>query len=121
MRLFAALLASATCAACATVTVGTITVPGQAAHLAADPRFNAGLPVTVSLRKIDEIEVGTFYSRALLAPGDHRLLVDCSVQETQSTTRFELDLAAAPGAHYRLIAKLAPGNRNCEDVQVEVR
>lgn len=116
-----AILAGALCASCASVTVGEITPAAPAAYLSADPRFNAGLPVTVALRKIDEIELSPFHSRARLAPGPHRLLVDCSVAGTQSTARFVINLDAVPGAHYRLAADLAPGNRRCAEVRVETR
>jgi len=109
------------CAGCASVDVGEITATAPAAYLSADPRFNAGLPVTVALRKIDSIEVGPFYSRARLAPGDHRVLVDCNVVASQSTVRFELDINAVPGKHYRLVADLAPGNQHCDVVRVESR
>lgn len=89
------------------------------AYLSADPRINAGLPVVVALRKIDEIEVDPLHSRAALAPGDHHLIIDCTVAQTQSTTRFLIDLDAESGAHYRLVADLEPGNRACKDVRIE--
>ncbi len=121
MRIMPALLCLVFCAACASVDVGEITATAPAAYLSGDPRFNAGLPVTVALRKIDDIEIGPFYSRARLAPGDHRVLVDCNVVASQSTTRFELDINAVPGQHYRLVADLAPGNQHCDVVRVDTR
>ena len=123
MRVLAvgAVLWLALCAGCASVDVGEITASAPAAYLTADPRFNAGLPVTVALRKIDSVEVGPFYSRARLSPGDHRVLVDCNVVASQSTVRFELDINAVPGTHYHLVADLAPGNQHCDQIRVETR
>lgn len=107
------------CTSCASVKVGEIGPTSPAAYLSADPRFNAGLPVTVALRKVDSVELSPFYSRAELAPGPHRLLVDCNVVSSQSTVRFAIDLDAVPGEHYRLVADMAPGNQHCADVHVE--
>ena len=120
MRVPASLFVMVLSAGCATVDVGELgPSSAPAARLTADPRFNAGLPVTVALRKIDDIEVGPFYSHARLSAGPHRVLVDCSVIAAQSTTRFELKLDAEPGARYRLVAELEPGNRSCREVRVE--
>lgn len=106
---------------CATVNVGQPAAGEARAKLIGDPSFNAGLPVTVVIRKIDDVELGPFESRAALAPGPHHVIVDCAVAGTLSKTRFVLDIDADPGARYHLVADLAPGNHNCNDVQVESR
>lgn len=107
--------------ACATVRVGGPSDGGAPATVTADPRINAGLPVVVALRKVDDVEVGPFYSHASLPPGEHRLLVDCTVAESHATSRYALTLDAEPGAHYRLVADLAPGNQHCDDVRLDRR
>lgn len=105
-------------AGCASLRVGE-TEPGtRRATLIGDPAFNAGLPVTVVLRKVDSAAAGPFESRASLSPGPHRVIVDCAVAGTASKARFVLELDAEPGARYRLDAVLAPGNQHCDDVRI---
>lgn len=94
---------------------------GQAATISADPRFSAGLPLTVTIRKIDGRTVGPQYSRVQVAEGRHTLLVDCTFAATRTTTRHELDVEVEPGGSYRLIAESAPGNQRCGEVRLEAR
>ena len=93
----------------------------SAAVIAFDPRVNAGLPVVVAVRKVDERRVGLAYAKVAVDPGQHRLLVDCTVKESRSVTRFPLEVDALPGAHYRLVAELGPGLRSCQSVRIEQR
>ncbi len=104
--------------ACASLHVGESEPGVTRATLIADPAFNAGLPVTVVLRKVDSVAAGPFESRASLSPGPHRVIVDCAVAGTPAKARFVLDMDAEPGARYRLDAVLAPGNQHCDDVRI---
>jgi hypothetical protein len=113
--------ALATAGGCATIIAGERVAGVAPATLVADPSFNAGLPVTVILRKVDTHEAGPFESRASLSPGPHRVIVDCSVAGTQGKSRFVLDIDAESGARYRLRAELAAGNQRCEDVHIDVQ
>ncbi len=106
---------------CATIIAGERAAGVRPATLIADPSFNAGLPVTVTLRKVDALEAGPFESRASLSPGPHRVIVDCSVAGAQGKARFVLDIDAESGARYRLRAELAAGNQRCEDVHIDVQ
>jgi hypothetical protein len=116
-----ALASLATLAGCGTFAGYEGERPADVATIHADPRFNAGLPTTVSIRRIDEREVGMRYSRVQLAPGPHRLLVDCTMQATRTTSRHELQVELAPGGSYRLVADSAPGNQRCGEVRLESR
>lgn len=122
---YAVLLAGATalagCATYAGFEDGAAPPPGQAATIAADPRFSAGLPMTVTIRKVDERTVGPQYSRIAVAEGRHRLLVDCTFAATRTTTRHELEVEVEPGGSYRLVAESAPGNQRCGEVRLEAR
>jgi hypothetical protein len=122
-----ACLAAAVAAAGALAGCGTYrayegaTPPGGAATIRADPRFNAGLPMTVTIRRIDEREVAAQYSSVAVAPGRHRLLVDCTMAESRATTRHELEVEVDAGGRYRLVAESAPGNQRCGEVRLEPR
>jgi hypothetical protein len=91
------------------------------AIITADPRFNAGLPVVIALRKVDDKVVGVAYDKLALEPGRHELLVDCDVQASKSITRFPLSVEVEAGARYQLVAELAPGNLECGTVHLERR
>jgi hypothetical protein len=93
----------------------------ERAIVRADPRINMGLPIIVALREVDSTVLGVFYARVSLAPGPHRLLVDCTVSESHDTARFALDAELAPGGRYVLVAELEKGLRSCSGVRLEHR
>lgn len=114
MRL-AALLSALACAACATQQLQ----PGPDAPRAivrADPLLNAGLPVRVRLRRVDDTALSWRASAAELPAGWHRLLVDCHVAATRSTRRFTLDVELEAGREYRLVARTSA--RDCDGVEL---
>ena len=117
----AALLALVLSTGCATLKGydGPAQSNADVATIAADARFNAGLPVVVALRKVDDRVVGIGYSKVALEPGRHQLLIDCTVKEWHTINRFPLTVDVEAGAHYRLTAELEPGNRACQDIHVE--
>ena len=110
-------------AACATERgyEGPTQPAGELAVIEGAPRVNAGLPLAPVLRKVDDRIVGIGYSRVSVAPGTHRLLVDCVMSQTHTTTRFELSVETYPGHRYVLLADSAPGNTRCGAVRVEER
>jgi len=87
------------------------------AHIEGDSRI-AGAPLSVILRRVDDQDVGLFDSGVDLLPGDHSLLIDCTVTESKQTTRHHLDVDVDAGVKYRLVADTGPGNRECVDVQL---
>ena len=70
----------------------------------------------VRLRSVDGHALPLSASRAELAPGAHRLLVDCQVRESGSLARFALDVELEAGGGYRLVAEATA--RNCEAVRL---
>jgi hypothetical protein len=116
-------LAALALAGCATERgyEGPARPPGELAVIEGAPSVNAGLPLAPLLRKVDERVVGVGYSRVQVAPGTHRVLVDCVMSAEHTTTRFELSIETYPGRRYVLVADSAPGNRHCGAVRVEER
>jgi hypothetical protein len=91
----------------------------EVAHISGDLRFNAGVPVTALLRRVDEQALGVAQSSVDVEPGRHRLLVDCKVQESGNTTRHSLDIEVHAGLRYRLVPEMGPGLRECAAVHLE--
>lgn len=119
---FAAVVSLSLLAGCATYTDYEGARPAEGvATIQADPRINAGLPMTVTIRRLDSREIGPQYSSVAVAAGTHRLLVDCTMGPTHATTRHELNVEVEAGGRYRLVAESAPGNRTCGEVRLEPR
>lgn len=93
----------------------------ELARIVGAPRFNAGLPLAPVIRKVDERVVSFRSPSVLVLPGSHRLLVDCVMAASRTTTRFELTVEAYAGRRYVLIADSAPGNQRCGSIQVDER
>lgn len=123
LRLAAALATSLAAGACATQAAydGPTRPRGELAVIEGNPRFNAGLPVVVSVRRVGERDVGVASSRVSVLPGQHRLLLDCTVAATGTTSRHQLDVEVVAGGRYRLVADTAPGNQRCGEVRLEAR
>jgi len=94
---------------------------GELAQILGDPRINAGLPVTAVIRRIDEEEVGLRYRGVLVLPGEHDLLIDCTVTESHHISRHHLHVDVDAGVKYRIVANTGPGNRECTEVQLVSR
>jgi hypothetical protein len=90
----------------------------ELAQIAGHMRLSGSLPVTVALRRVDEEELGVRYRGAYVLPGDHDLLIDCTVTESKQTSRHHLRVDVDAGVKYRLVASTAPGNRRCDDVRL---
>lgn len=91
----------------------------EVAHISGDLRVTAGAPISIILRKVDDRVLGWSESGVDVLPGSHRLLVDCLIQETSSTSRHSIDAEVAAGRRYKLVADF--GRRECESVRLEVR
>jgi hypothetical protein len=87
------------------------------AHIAGDSRI-AGAPLSVILRRVDDLDLGLWYSGVDVLPGEHTLLIDCTVTESKQTSRHHLDVDVDAGVKYRIVAATTPGNRECMDVQL---
>lgn len=93
----------------------------EVAHISGDLRVTAGAPMSVILRKVDDRVLGLSESGVDVLPGPHRLLVDCLIRETSSTSRHSLEVEVAAGRRYKLKADAGAGQRECESVRLEVR
>jgi hypothetical protein len=91
----------------------------EIAHISGDLRFTAGVPVSALLRQVDGRTLGLSESSVDVPAGQHKLLIDCKVQETGSTTRHSLDVDVYGGQRYRLVAETGPGLRECTSVRLE--
>lgn len=91
----------------------------ELAIIEGDFRFTAGRPITLILREVDNQRLQPQNRGVEVLPGDHTLLVDCIIQETNSTTRHELKVSVAPGRRYGLTAELSPGLRGCASIELE--
>ena len=87
------------------------------AHITGDSRI-AGAPLSVILRRVDELDLGLWYSGVDVLPGEHSLLIDCTVTESKQTSRHHLDVDVDAGVKYRIVGTTGPGNRECTDVQL---
>lgn len=90
----------------------------ELAHVVGDTRLSSGLPVAIILRSVDDEELGLRYRGAWLLPGEHDLLIDCTVTESKRTSRHHLHVELDAGVKYKLVASTRPGNQECADVQL---
>ena len=90
----------------------------QLAQIQGDTRLSGSLPLTLVIRKVDDEELGFRYRGAYVLPGEHDLLIDCTVTESKHTSRHHLHVDVDAGVKYRLVASTGPGNRSCDDVQL---
>lgn len=93
----------------------------EVAHISGDLRVTAGAPISVILRKVDDRVLGLSENGVDVLPGAHRLLVDCLIRETSSSSRHSIEAEVAAGRRYKLVADLGPGLRECDSVRLEVR
>lgn len=89
----------------------------ELAHVQGDYKMRAGAPVSLLLRQVDGITVDVRFSAVALLPGQHSLLVDCSIGAAGGGRhRLQVDLVA--GRRYVIVAETGPGNRECTDVRL---
>jgi hypothetical protein len=90
----------------------------ELAHIVGSMHISAGEPVSIILRRIDDIDLGWGDRGADALPGTHNLLIDCTVTESKHTSRHHLDVELYAGVKYRLVADTGRGNRECTEVQL---
>lgn len=89
------------------------------AHISGDLRFTAGAPLSALLRQVDGRDLGVGENAVDVLPGSHRLLVDCRIRETDSTTRHSLEVEVSAGRRYKLVAETGARLRECTSVRLE--
>jgi hypothetical protein len=120
-RRLVALTVVLACSSCATAQLydGPRRSADEVAHITGDLRINAGSPLTVVLRQVDETPLNIGQNSVDILPGKHRLLVDCRIAEAGSVSRHALDVEVASGRRYKLVAAAGPGLRECTDVTLQ--
>lgn len=120
LRLVALALVVA-CSGCATAQVydGERRNADEVAHITGDLRINAGSPLTVILREVDETPLNIGQNAVDVLPGKHRLLIDCKIAETGNVSRHAIDVEVSAGRHYKLGAETGPGLRECTQVTLQ--
>jgi hypothetical protein len=91
----------------------------EVAHIEGDLRFNAGAPITVLLRKVDDVTLSVGQSSVDVLPGTHTLLVDCRIRETGGLSRHSIEAEFYAGHTYRLVPETGPGLRECTSIAVQ--
>jgi hypothetical protein len=121
MRRLVALTVVLACNGCATAQLydGPRRSADEVAHITGDLRINAGSPLTVVLRQVDETSLNIGQNSVDILPGKHRLLVDCRIAETENVSRHAVDVEVASGRRYKLVAEAGPGLRECTQVTLQ--
>lgn len=109
------------CSGCGTAQVydGARRGADEVARITGDLRFNAGSPLTLVLREVDDTALNVGQNAVDVLPGEHRLLVDCRIAETQSVSRHSVEVEVSAGRHYKLVAETGPGLRECTQVTLQ--
>ena len=89
----------------------------QLAYVAGDLRVNAGAEFVVVLRSVDDVPLGLRYRGVAVLPGEHNLLIDCTVTESKRSSRHALRVDVQAG-RYALQASPAPGNQGCGEISL---
>lgn len=90
----------------------------ELARISGDPSVNAGSPLVLVLRKVDEQTLNVAQTSVDVLPGKHTLLVDCRISEGHRTTRHSLEVEVDSGVHYHLTAETEPGLQGCAEVSL---
>jgi hypothetical protein len=106
------------CSGCATAQLydGERRNSDEVARITGDLRINAGSPLTLVLRQVDDTPLTIGQNAVDVLPGKHRLLVDCRIAEIESVSRHSVDVDVSAGRHYKLVAETGPGLRECTQV-----
>jgi hypothetical protein len=91
----------------------------EVAHIAGDMRFSGGAPISLVIRKVDDITLGVGQSSVDVLPGLHTLLIDCRLPESGGLSRHSIEADVSAGRTYRLVAETGPGLRECESIRLE--
>jgi hypothetical protein len=90
----------------------------ELARISGDPSINAGSPLTLVLRKVDEQVLNVTQTSVDVLPGKHTLLVDCRIREGNRISRHTLEVEVSAGVHYHLAAEIEPGMQGCAEVSL---
>lgn len=109
------------CSGCGTAQVydGPRRDADEVARITGDLRINAGSPLTIVLREVDNTPLNIGQNAVDVLPGKHRFLVDCKIAETESVSRHSIEADVAGGRRYRLVAETGPGLRECTQVTLQ--
>jgi hypothetical protein len=109
------------CSGCGTAQVydGERRNADEVARITGDLRINAGSPLTLVLRQVDDTPLTIGQNAVDVLPGKHRLLVDCRIAEIESVSRHSVDVDVSAGRHYKLVAETGPGLRECTQVTLQ--
>jgi hypothetical protein len=91
----------------------------EVARITGDMRINAGSPLTLVLREVDNTPLNLGQNAVEVLPGKHRFLVDCRIAETEKTSRYSVAAEVSAGRHYRFVAETGPGLRECTQVTLQ--
>jgi hypothetical protein len=91
----------------------------EVARITGDLRINAGSPLTLILREVDDTPLTVGQNAVEVLPGKHRFLVDCRIAETEKVSRHSVDEEVFAGRHYRLAAETGTGLRECTQVTLQ--
>jgi hypothetical protein len=120
-RQLAAFALVAVCSGCGTAQLydGPQRSADEVARISGDMAINAGSPMTIVLREVDNTPLNVGQNSVEVLPGKHRLLADCRIAETQSVSRHSIDAEVAAGRRYRLVGEAGPGLRECTEVTLQ--
>lgn len=90
----------------------------EVALILGDTHLGGRLPVVAVIRRVDKEDLSLRYRGAYVLPGEHDLLIDCTVTESQRTSRHHLHVDVDAGVKYRVVADTRAGNQECADVQL---
>ena len=109
------------CSGCATAQLydGPRRAADEVARITGDLRINAGSPLTLILREVDNTPLNVGQNAVEVLPGKHRFLVDCRIAETDKVSRHSIEEEVSAGRHYRLAAETGPGLRECTQVTLQ--
>ena len=91
----------------------------EVARITGDMRINAGSPLTLVLREVDNTPLNLGQNAVEVLPGKHRFLVDRRTAETEKTSRHSVEEEFSAGRHYRFVAETGPGLRECTQVTLQ--
>jgi hypothetical protein len=114
-------LVAVCCSGCGTAQVydGPRRSADEVARITGDMRINAGSPLTLVLREVDNTPLSLGQNSVEVLPGKHRFLVDCRIAETEKTSRHSFEEEVSAGRHYKFVAETGPGLRECTQVTLQ--
>jgi hypothetical protein len=90
----------------------------ELARISGDPSVSAGAPLSLILRKVDDVVLNVAQTSVDVLPGTHTLLIDCRIGETRSVSRHSLEVQVDAGERYHLTAETEAGLKGCAGVSL---